>query len=87
MHTRNPSFFSPSFFISGVGIRVGVGAAVRVEMRVGVAARVEGVMAPTLRVPDEGTLGAELIALRRALDKLPEGRWCKGYTFGGFQAA
>jgi hypothetical protein len=38
--------------------------------------------APTLRISDEGTLGAG--KHQEALfDKLPEGRWCKDYTFGG----
>jgi hypothetical protein len=36
-------------------------------------------------VPEEGTLGAESNS-KAHLDKLPEGRWCKGYTFGGIQA-
>jgi hypothetical protein len=39
-------------------------------------------MAPILRVPEEGTLSAEK-HLEAHLDKLPEERWCKGYTFGG----
>jgi hypothetical protein len=43
------------------------------------------VTAPILRVPEEGTLGAEKY-LKAHFDKLPEGRWCKGYTFGWFSA-
>jgi hypothetical protein len=37
------------------------------------------VTAPILRVPEEGTLGAEK-HLEAHLDKLPEGSWCKGCT-------
>jgi hypothetical protein len=43
------------------------------------------VTAPILRVPEEGTLGVEK-HLEAHLGKLLEGRWCKGFTFGGFQA-
>jgi hypothetical protein len=35
---------------------------------------------PTPRIPDEGILSAGK-HLEALFDKLPEGRWCKGYTF------